>query len=42
MGDEPSEEWWYGWEPWRLELLRLLKLKYDPDYRFEYYNPITV
>ncbi|XDG04741.1 hypothetical protein ABKA04_004356 [Annulohypoxylon sp. FPYF3050] len=30
----------YGYEPWRLERLRHLKAKYDPQNRFAYYNPI--
>ncbi|KAI1209139.1 uncharacterized protein F4807DRAFT_467786 [Annulohypoxylon truncatum] len=30
----------YGYEPWRLERLRNLKAKYDPNNRFAYYNPI--
>lgn len=31
----------YGYEPWRLEKLRSLKARYDPDGRFSYYNPIV-
>ncbi|PGH14341.1 hypothetical protein AJ80_05931 [Polytolypa hystricis UAMH7299] len=31
----------YGYEPWRLERLRTLKDKYDPNNRFRYYNPIV-
>ncbi|KAJ6128717.1 CAZyme family AA7 [Penicillium samsonianum] len=31
----------YGYEPWRLERLRKLKAKYDPEGRFSYYNPIV-
>ncbi|KAL4993013.1 FAD-binding domain-containing protein [Aspergillus recurvatus] len=30
----------YGEEPWRLERLRSLKARYDPNNRFSYYNPI--
>ncbi|ORY71065.1 uncharacterized protein BCR38DRAFT_415840 [Pseudomassariella vexata] len=30
----------YGYEPWRLERLRGLKAKYDPQNRFRYYVPI--
>ncbi|KAL6231792.1 hypothetical protein BDW75DRAFT_233317 [Aspergillus navahoensis] len=30
----------YGHEAWRLEKLRALKERYDPDNRFRYYNPI--
>ncbi|EEH44121.2 uncharacterized protein PADG_00410 [Paracoccidioides brasiliensis Pb18] len=32
---------WYGYEPWRLERLRKLKDKYDPDRRFNFYAPFT-
>lgn len=32
----------YGHESWRLERLRGLKAKYDPENRFRYYNPIVV
>lgn len=39
-GDESLESI-YGYETWRLEKLRLLKAKYDPEGRFNYYNPIT-
>ena len=31
----------YGYEPWRLEKLRSLKKKYDPNGQFDYFNPIT-
>jgi hypothetical protein len=31
----------YGHEAWRLERLRELKAKYDPDNRFRFYNPIV-
>jgi hypothetical protein len=39
FGDEPLEAM-YGWEPWRLQRLKALKAKYDPDQKFSYYNPI--
>ncbi|KAK1570172.1 FAD binding domain-containing protein [Colletotrichum navitas] len=32
----------YGHESWRIERLRGLKARYDPDNRFRYYNPIVV
>lgn len=35
-----SEEALYGHEAWRLERLRALKRKYDPQGRFDYYGPI--
>ncbi|KAL8907959.1 MAG: hypothetical protein Q9207_001105 [Kuettlingeria erythrocarpa] len=38
-GDE-SIEAIYGYESWRLERLRGLKRKYDPQNRFRFYNPI--
>ncbi|KAK4121767.1 FAD-binding domain-containing protein [Parathielavia appendiculata] len=38
-GDEPLGAV-YGWEDWRLEKLRGLKKKYDPEYRMRYYVPI--
>ncbi|KAI1125559.1 hypothetical protein F5Y10DRAFT_227607 [Nemania abortiva] len=38
-GDE-SVESIYGYEPWRLQKLRGLKAKYDPNNRFRWYNPI--
>ncbi|GAD92299.1 FAD binding domain-containing protein [Paecilomyces variotii No. 5] len=31
----------YGYEPWRLERLRRLKAKYDPNDRFSFYAPFT-
>jgi FAD/FMN-containing dehydrogenase len=37
-----SLESMYGYEPWRLERLRALKAKYDPQNRFGYYNPIPL
>lgn len=30
----------YGYEPWRLERLRVLKAAYDPHNKFDYYMPI--
>ena len=39
-GFEPLEER-YGHEPWRLQRLRALKAKYDPNNRFRFYNPIV-
>lgn len=30
----------YGWEDWRLERLRQLKAKWDPENRLRYYVPI--
>ncbi|KAL2131986.1 hypothetical protein VTI74DRAFT_4387 [Chaetomium olivicolor] len=39
-GDETPQAM-YGYEPWRLEKLRVLKRKYDPDNRFRFYNPIV-
>ncbi|TGJ82161.1 hypothetical protein E0Z10_g6610 [Xylaria hypoxylon] len=38
-GDE-SLEMIYGHESWRLQRLRSLKAKYDPNNRFRWYNPI--
>ena len=38
-GFEPVEQI-YGQEPWRLERLRGLKAKFDPNNRFRYFNPI--
>ena len=32
----------YGYEPWRLERLRSLKARYDPNNRFRYYNPFVL
>jgi hypothetical protein len=31
----------YGYEPWRLERLRKLKRRYDPENKFAWYNPIV-
>lgn len=31
----------YGYEPWRLDKLRSLKAKYDPQNRFRYFEPIV-
>ncbi|KAL4767675.1 hypothetical protein BDW60DRAFT_211750 [Aspergillus nidulans var. acristatus] len=39
-GFEPVEEK-YGHEAWRLERLRALKERYDPDNRIRFYNPIV-
>jgi hypothetical protein len=39
-GFEGPEEW-YGNEPWRLERLRGLKTKYDPNNHFRFFNPIS-
>ena len=38
--NEPLESM-YGYEPWRIEKLRALKKKYDPENRFAYYLPIS-
>lgn len=38
--DETPEEK-YGYEPWRLARLRALKAKYDPQGRFNFYNPVN-
>ncbi|KAH3911939.1 hypothetical protein HBH56_130680 [Parastagonospora nodorum] len=38
---QDSLEALYGYEPWRLEKLRLLKQKYDPDNMFRWYQPIV-
>lgn len=40
FGDEPLEQV-YGYESWRLDRLRNAKRKYDPNGRFNFYNPIT-
>jgi hypothetical protein len=39
-GNESLEEM-YG-EPWRVQKLKQLKKKYDPNGRFNFYNPLTV
>ena len=39
-GNEGPQSW-YGYEPWRLEKLRVLKEKYDPDDRFSFYAPFA-
>ncbi|KAL4763198.1 FAD-binding oxidoreductase [Aspergillus foveolatus] len=39
-GFEPVEEK-YGHEAWRLERLRALKERYEPDNRIRFYNPIV-
>ena len=40
-GDE-SQESVYGYEEWRLQRLRALKRAYDPEGRFNFYEPIKV
>lgn len=40
-GDE-SQESVYGYEKWRLERLRALKRSYDPNGRFNFYEPIKI
>jgi hypothetical protein len=32
---------WDSYEPWRLDKLRSLKAKYDPQNRFRYFEPIV-
>jgi hypothetical protein len=39
-GDESLEEM-YGLEDWRLEKLRALKKKWDPENRMRWYNPLV-
>ncbi|KAK3301708.1 uncharacterized protein B0T15DRAFT_544414 [Chaetomium strumarium] len=39
-GDE-SLQAMYGYEPWRLERLRMLKGKYDPENRFRFFAPLV-
>lgn len=39
-GDETLEQL-YGYESWRLEKLRRLKRKWDPNGSFRFFNPIT-
>ncbi|RAL17397.1 FAD-binding oxidoreductase [Aspergillus homomorphus CBS 101889] len=41
FGTESTESM-YGYESWRLDRLRSLKRKYDPENRFSYYNPIPI
>lgn len=41
FGDETQEQV-YGYEPWRLQRLRELKKKYDPQGRFNFYEPIKI
>jgi hypothetical protein len=38
---QDSLEALYGYEPWRLEKLRLLKQKYDSNNMFRWYQPIV-
>lgn len=38
-GDETLEEL-YGYDAWRLARLKLLKDKYDPTRKFDFYAPI--
>ncbi|KAJ7131605.1 FAD binding domain-containing protein [Mycena filopes] len=40
QGDE-GVEGWYGHERWRVDKLRALKRKYDPENRFAFYAPIV-
>ena len=40
VGDEKVEEV-YGHESWRVEKLRRLKMEFDPEGRFGFYNPIA-
>ncbi|RAK79553.1 FAD-binding oxidoreductase, partial [Aspergillus fijiensis CBS 313.89] len=39
LGDESPEQI-YGYEEWRLDKLKELKKKYDPERRFSFYEPI--
>jgi len=39
-GTESLQEM-YGWEEWRLEKLKSLKAKWDPENRMRYYAPIA-
>ena len=41
FGDE-GQQAVYGYEPWRLARLQGLKRKYDPQGRFNFYEPIAV
>jgi hypothetical protein len=38
-GDETLQET-YGYEAWRLDRLKTLKKKYDPEGHFDFYAPI--
>ncbi|KZL87808.1 fad-dependent oxygenase [Colletotrichum incanum] len=38
-GDEPLEAM-YGWDDWRLGLLKSIKAKWDPENRMRFYNPL--
>jgi FAD/FMN-containing dehydrogenase len=38
-GDETLKQV-YGYDEWRLEKLRALKAKWDPEGRFNHYHPI--
>lgn len=40
-GDE-SQESVYGYDEWRLKRLRALKRRYDPEGRFNFYEPIKI
>lgn len=40
-GDEAPEQI-YGYEEWRLDKLKELKKKYDPERRFSYFAPIPI
>lgn len=39
-GDETVEQI-YGYEAWRVQKLKNLKRRYDPQNRFRFYNPIV-
>lgn len=39
-GDETAEQL-YGYESWRLERLRALKKKYDPNGKLVFFNPFN-
>ncbi|GKT48171.1 FAD-linked oxidoreductase chyH [Colletotrichum spaethianum] len=38
-GNEPLEAM-YGWEDWRLELLKITKAEWDPENRMRFYSPL--